>query len=92
VVAVLLCSCLLGVCTTDFRIKLYRAPFCDYKAEWVEVADLSELIYAYCLEKEFKETEVWLPEWMWEMKLNLLALGTKTRKGMWQLMSLSTGK
>ncbi|CAK9276707.1 unnamed protein product [Sphagnum jensenii] len=51
-------SCLLGVCTTDFRIKLYRAPFCDYKAEWVEVADLSELIYAYCLEKEFKETEV----------------------------------
>jgi hypothetical protein len=27
-----------------------------------------------------------------EMKLNLLALGTKTRKGMWQLMSLSTGK
>jgi hypothetical protein len=58
----------------------------------VQVADLSELIYAYCLEKEFKETEVWLPELMWEMKLNLLALGSKTRKGMWQLLSLSTGK
>lgn len=27
-----------------------------------------------------------------ETKLNLLALGSKTRKGMWQLMSLSTGK
>jgi hypothetical protein len=31
------CSCLLAVCTTDSRVKLYRAPFCDYTPEWVEV-------------------------------------------------------
>jgi len=49
VVAVLLCSCLLGVCTTDFRIKLYRAPFCDYKAEWVEVCLVPTIDVLECM-------------------------------------------
>jgi hypothetical protein len=42
-------SCLLGVCTTDFRIKLYRAPFCDYKAEWVEVCLVPTIDVLECM-------------------------------------------
>ncbi|XP_065001685.1 uncharacterized protein LOC135634895 isoform X3 [Musa acuminata AAA Group] len=29
-------GCLLAVCTSEGRIKLYRAPFCEFRAEWVE--------------------------------------------------------
>ncbi|GAB2228534.1 hypothetical protein Droror1_Dr00022654 [Drosera rotundifolia] len=29
-------GCLLAVCTTDGRIKLYRQPYCEYQAEWIE--------------------------------------------------------
>ena len=42
------CSCLLAVCTTDSRVKLYREPFCDYMPEWVEV-DLNSFASQYCL-------------------------------------------
>ncbi|KAG1347809.1 hypothetical protein COCNU_06G016380 [Cocos nucifera] len=28
----------LAVCTTEGRLKLYRAPFCEFSAEWVENA------------------------------------------------------
>ncbi|XP_073016697.1 uncharacterized protein [Primulina eburnea] len=31
-------GCLLAVCTTWGRVKLYRFPFCDFSAEWMEVA------------------------------------------------------
>ncbi|XP_073016488.1 uncharacterized protein [Primulina eburnea] len=31
-------GCLLAVCTTRGRIKLYRFPFCDFSAKWIEVA------------------------------------------------------
>ncbi|XP_073016539.1 uncharacterized protein [Primulina eburnea] len=31
-------GCLLAVCTTGGRIKFYRFPFCDFSAEWIEVA------------------------------------------------------
>ncbi|XP_073016525.1 uncharacterized protein [Primulina eburnea] len=30
-------GCLLAVCTTGGRVKLYRFPFCDFSAEWIEV-------------------------------------------------------
>ncbi|KAL6840508.1 hypothetical protein ACP4OV_030318 [Aristida adscensionis] len=37
-------GCLLAVCTVDGRVKLYRSPFCEYCDEWVEVADISQLL------------------------------------------------
>ncbi|XP_073016965.1 uncharacterized protein [Primulina eburnea] len=30
-------GCFLAVCTTGGRVKLYRFPFCDFSAEWIEV-------------------------------------------------------
>lgn len=32
-----LCSCLLAVCTTEGHVRLYRMPFLEFSAEWVEV-------------------------------------------------------
>lgn len=39
-------GCLLAVCTTDSRIKLYQAPYAEIGSEWVEVSDLSERLHA----------------------------------------------
>ncbi|RWW20124.1 hypothetical protein BHE74_00015043, partial [Ensete ventricosum] len=36
-------GCLLAVCTSEGRIKLYRAPFCEFRAEWVEVSNYRKL-------------------------------------------------
>ncbi|KAJ6810619.1 uncharacterized protein M6B38_103820 [Iris pallida] len=56
-------GCLLAVCTTKGRVKLYRSPFCEFRAEWVEVVDISDMLYRY-LESinfgELKETSVML--------------------------------
>lgn len=30
-------GCLLAVCTTQGFVKLYRSPYCDFCAEWIEV-------------------------------------------------------
>ncbi|KAK6135151.1 hypothetical protein DH2020_031099 [Rehmannia glutinosa] len=30
-------GCLLAVCTTGGRVKLYRFPFCEFSVEWIEV-------------------------------------------------------
>lgn len=32
--------CLLAVCTSEGSVKLYRPPFCDFSAEWIEVFPL----------------------------------------------------
>jgi len=29
--------CLIAVCTSEGHVKIYRPPFCDYCAEWIEV-------------------------------------------------------
>lgn len=50
-------GCLLAVCTTDSRVKLYRAPYCDFRAEWVEVLDISEMLYNYFVTIQFGESE-----------------------------------
>lgn len=35
------CSrCLIVVCTTEGNVKVYRPPFCDFCAEWVEVCPM----------------------------------------------------
>lgn len=51
-------GCLLAVCTTQGRVKVYRMPFCDYSAEWIEVADISESLYAYLASVSFGESGI----------------------------------
>ena len=29
--------CLIAVCNSEGHVKIYRPPFCDYCAEWIEV-------------------------------------------------------
>nr|CAD1833840.1 unnamed protein product [Ananas comosus var. bracteatus] len=48
-------SCLLAVCTTGGHVKLYRAPFCEFTAEWIEVVDISELLFKHLESTEFGE-------------------------------------
>ncbi|KAL3630748.1 hypothetical protein CASFOL_023732 [Castilleja foliolosa] len=36
-------GCFLAVCTTAGRVKLFRFPFCEFSAEWVELEELEEL-------------------------------------------------
>ncbi|XP_031494874.1 uncharacterized protein LOC116260564 isoform X3 [Nymphaea colorata] len=48
-------GCLLAVCTIDGNVKLYRAPFCDFRAEWVDVLDISDKLYGYYLSVNFEE-------------------------------------
>nr|XP_011462837.1 PREDICTED: uncharacterized protein LOC101299663 isoform X2 [Fragaria vesca subsp. vesca] len=48
-------GCLLAVCTTQGLVKLYRPPYCDFCAEWIEVADLSAKLYDYLVSVRFGE-------------------------------------
>uniref|UniRef100_A0A0D9V4N1 J domain-containing protein n=1 Tax=Leersia perrieri TaxID=77586 RepID=A0A0D9V4N1_9ORYZ len=50
-------SCLLAVCTVDGHVKLYRSPFCEFCDEWVEVADISQLLLRYYEGIEFGEDD-----------------------------------
>ncbi|XP_060675543.1 uncharacterized protein LOC107404763 isoform X2 [Ziziphus jujuba] len=50
-------GCLLAVCTTEGRVKLYRPPFCDFCAEWIEVVDVSNRLYEYLASISFGEQE-----------------------------------
>ncbi|GAB2238892.1 hypothetical protein Droror1_Dr00024805 [Drosera rotundifolia] len=48
-------GCLLAVCTTDGRVKLYRQPYCEYQAEWIEVIDVSDLLHQYYARAHYGE-------------------------------------
>ncbi|KAJ7519835.1 hypothetical protein O6H91_20G057800 [Diphasiastrum complanatum] len=50
-------GCLLAVCTTDHRVKLYRAPCREYQSEWIEVTDLSTDMHEFCVQSNFMEME-----------------------------------
>lgn len=50
-------GCLLAVCTTEGRVKLYRMPYCEFSAEWVEVDDISEMLYSYFASINFVESD-----------------------------------
>ncbi|KAK9293100.1 hypothetical protein L1049_021085 [Liquidambar formosana] len=50
-------GCLLAVCTVDGRVKLYRQPFCEFRAEWVEVIDISDMLYDYLAKISFGEVD-----------------------------------
>ncbi|KAM1105416.1 hypothetical protein ACFX2B_002360 [Malus domestica] len=50
-------GCLLAVCTTQGFVKLYCSPYCDFCAEWIEVANISAKLYDYLASINFGE--VW---------------------------------
>ncbi|KAI4325969.1 hypothetical protein MLD38_031327 [Melastoma candidum] len=50
-------GCLLAICTVEGRVKLYRAPFCDYTAEWIELIDISDQLCDYLASVNFNELE-----------------------------------
>lgn len=50
-------GCLLAVCTKDHRVKLYRAPYCEFQSEWVEVLDLSEILYQHFCQSRFTKLD-----------------------------------
>ncbi|XP_040930466.1 uncharacterized protein [Gossypium hirsutum] len=51
-------GCFLAVCTTEGRVKLYRPPFCDFCAEWVEVLDLTDRLYDYLASISFEDPDI----------------------------------
>ncbi|XP_039848689.1 uncharacterized protein LOC120707755 isoform X2 [Panicum virgatum] len=40
-------GCLLAVCTVDGHVKLYRSPIWEICDEWIQVADISQLLFSY---------------------------------------------
>ncbi|XP_024538218.1 uncharacterized protein LOC9655725 [Selaginella moellendorffii] len=50
-------GCLLAVATTDYRVKLHSPPMSEYRSEWIELLDVSEMMFEYCMKFEFLETE-----------------------------------
>eukprot|EP00250_Pteridium_aquilinum_P003163 c13489_g1_i1 orf=522-3281(-) len=50
-------GCLLAVCTKDHRVKLYRAPHYEYQCEWVQVLDISEMMYRHNFKGGCKVTQ-----------------------------------
>ncbi|CAA0813062.1 Transducin/WD40 repeat-like superfamily protein, partial [Striga hermonthica] len=51
-------GCLLAVCTTAGRVKLYRFPFCEFSVEWIEVLDISELLYNHFKSTNFGDNQI----------------------------------
>lgn len=50
-------GCLLAVCTVEGYVKIYRSPYCEYRAEWVEVVDISDILHNYYRSINFGETK-----------------------------------
>ncbi|KAK7278862.1 hypothetical protein RJT34_23901 [Clitoria ternatea] len=51
-------GCLISVCTSDGHVKIYRPPFCDYCAEWIEVVDITKRLYEHFQCTEFQGTGI----------------------------------
>ncbi|KAL5137529.1 hypothetical protein HKD37_10G027882 [Glycine soja] len=49
-------GCLIAVCNSEGHVKIYRPPFCDYCAEWIEVVDITKRLYDYFQCTEFRGT------------------------------------
>ncbi|XP_060172682.1 uncharacterized protein LOC132603565 [Lycium barbarum] len=47
-------GCLLAVCTTEGHVRLYRMPYREFSAEWVEVMDISSMLYSYLTTTNFQ--------------------------------------
>ncbi|KAL9324238.1 hypothetical protein ACSQ67_009095 [Phaseolus vulgaris] len=48
-------GCLIAVCTSEGHVKIYRPPFCDYCAEWIEVVDITKRLYENLKCTEFRD-------------------------------------
>ncbi|CAL5189916.1 unnamed protein product [Lathyrus oleraceus] len=51
-------GCLIAICTSEGHVKVYRPPFCDFCAEWVEVVDITEMLFKYFQCTRFRGTGV----------------------------------
>ncbi|XP_010503597.1 PREDICTED: uncharacterized protein LOC104780763 isoform X2 [Camelina sativa] len=49
-------GCLLAVCTAEGRVKLYRPPYSDFCAEWIEIVDVSKMLYENLSSMSFGES------------------------------------
>ncbi|XP_041994434.1 uncharacterized protein LOC121744835 [Salvia splendens] len=49
-------GCLLALCTTSGHVKLYRRPHCS--PEWIEVVNISEVLYNYYKSTNFGECQI----------------------------------
>ncbi|KAK4375865.1 hypothetical protein RND71_006542 [Anisodus tanguticus] len=47
-------GCLLAVCATEGHVRLYRMPFHEFSSEWVEVMDISNMLYSYLTTTNFR--------------------------------------
>lgn len=50
-------GCLLAVCTVEGRVKLYRQPFAEYSAEWIEVVDISDSLFEHLQHTELGQAD-----------------------------------
>ncbi|CAM8999952.1 unnamed protein product [Rhodiola kirilowii] len=48
--------CLLAVCYLEGKVKLYRSPYCEFKAEWVEIIDVAELLFDHLSKIYFEKS------------------------------------
>ncbi|CAM8976517.1 unnamed protein product [Rhodiola kirilowii] len=55
-------GCLLAVCTLEGQVKLYRSPYCEFKAEWVEIIDVAELLFDHLAKIYFEESNAFHSE------------------------------
>ncbi|KAL3524457.1 hypothetical protein ACH5RR_017291 [Cinchona calisaya] len=51
-------GCLLAVCSTVGCVRVYRMPYCEFSAEWIEVMDISEMLYTYLASVNFEESDL----------------------------------
>ncbi|KAE8688353.1 hypothetical protein F3Y22_tig00110988pilonHSYRG00452 [Hibiscus syriacus] len=55
-------GCLLAVCTTEGRVKLYHPPFFDFCAGWIEVLGITDRLYDYLASISFEDPDIPLSE------------------------------
>ncbi|CAN1266262.1 hypothetical protein LINPERPRIM_LOCUS12483 [Linum perenne] len=51
-------GCLLAVCTVEGCVKVYRPPFSDFSSNWIEVVDISDMLYDHLANNNFIEIDV----------------------------------
>ncbi|XP_021763181.1 uncharacterized protein LOC110727897 [Chenopodium quinoa] len=50
-------GCLLAVCSAEGLVKVYRQPYCEFQADWIEVMDISDMMHAYFAKINYGEPE-----------------------------------
>ncbi|CAN0903686.1 hypothetical protein LINGRAHAP2_LOCUS22694 [Linum grandiflorum] len=55
-------GCLLAVCTVEGYVKVYRPPYSDFSSNWIEVIDISDMLYDHLVKNNFTEIDISTPE------------------------------